>query len=91
MQAKAKDVNTKLVPVTDWVLWHCYLFGTERHSTFKQAWGLVCWWWRSDWSFACLRLQWPPLQTANHLLMQQNPDQSDILVSAYTHMGQLQL
>jgi len=34
------------------VLGHCW-FG-NRKSNHPVSWVLVCWWWQSDWCFACL-------------------------------------
>ena len=48
------------------VLWHCWL--SDRKGIWAVIkWVLVCWWWRSDWSFARLIAQVspsPPLSPA---------------------------
>jgi len=35
------------------VLWHCWL-GDRKGIRPVKSWVLVCWWWRFDWSFACI-------------------------------------
>ena len=35
------------------MLWHCWL-GDRKGILTVKSWGLVCWWWRFDRSFACL-------------------------------------
>ena len=42
-----------LVCVIPSVLWHCQL-GDQKGIWPVKTWMLVCWWWRFDWSFACL-------------------------------------
>ena len=35
------------------VLWHCWL-GDRKGIRPVENWLMICWWWRSDWSFARL-------------------------------------
>ena len=42
------------------VFWHCWL-GNRNFIWPVWSWVLVaCWWWRFDWSFACLQFSPPP-------------------------------
>jgi len=61
------------------VLWHCWL-GDRKGIRPVKICVLVCWWWRFDWSFACLIA---PVITSTSIIHSSNKIQNgDILVLA---------
>ena len=61
------------------VLWHCWL-GDRKDIRPVKSCVLLCWWWRFDWSFACLIA---PVATTTCITLSSNVVRSgDILVPA---------
>jgi len=62
------------------VLWHCWL-GDRKDIRSVKNWVLVCWWWRFDWSFACLIA--PVVTTTSTILSINTIQNGDVLVPVY--------
>jgi len=60
-------------------------WATGRASGLQNSWGLVCWWWQFDWSFACLTA--PVVTTISVILSSNIIQNGDILVPAYTELS----
>ena len=60
--------------------WNCWL-GDRNGIWPVKSWVLVCWWWRSEWSFACLIA--PVVTTTSIIISSNNIQNGDILVVAY--------
>ena len=61
-------------------LWHWWL-GDRKVIRPVKSWLLVCWWWRFDWSFACLVAAF--VTTTSIIFSSDKIQNGDILVLAY--------